>query len=115
MVAIKILGKCGLITEIIINCDNLPVVEVLRSGRAGDSTFAAFARNIWLLTYTYIIQLNIIHIQGSKNSTSDSLFRWQDTNVNIEKLNKLLPNHIWLNAHKELMLFTNEIDCFKFN
>ena len=98
-------GICGLIK----NCDNLPVVEVLKPGRGRDNTLAACARNIWLLTSIYNILLHVIHIQASRNSTAHLLSRWQGTTANIDKQNALLPNHVWLNTQNYLMLFNNEI------
>ena len=55
MVALKIWGNVGSNRKININCDNLPVVEVLKSGRANDNILAACARNIWLHTAMYNI------------------------------------------------------------
>ena len=66
MVTLKIWGQMWSNKKININCDNLPVVEVLKTGRARDDILAACASNIWLLTSIYNIQLYVSHIQGSK-------------------------------------------------
>ena len=70
-----------------INCDNLPVVEVLNSGKAGDSTLVICARNTWVLSAMYNIHLNVQHIDGSKN-IADLLSRWQHTDQIFQKLYK---------------------------
>ena len=63
-----------------IKCDNKAVVEVLRSGRARDPILATCARNIWLLTSIFNIQLMVNHIPGVKNEMADLLSRWQGMN-----------------------------------
>ena len=45
-----------------IKCDNLAVVEVLRSGKARDQLLASIARNVWLITAMYNVTLIVKHI-----------------------------------------------------
>ena len=104
MVALKIWGNMWSNKKININCDNLPVVQVLTTGRARDDILAACARNIWLLRSMNNIQLHVTHIQGSKYTIADLLSRWRGTPAYIDKLYVLLPDHIWLNTHVDLML-----------
>ena len=80
MVSLKIWDTMWSNRKININCDNLPVVEVLKTGRARDEILAACARNIWLLTSIFNIQL---HIQGAKNTTADLLSRWRGTPADL--------------------------------
>ena len=109
MVSLKIWGTLWSNRKININCDNLPVVDVLKTGRARDDILAACARNIWLLTSIFNIQLQVSHIQGSKSTTADLLSRWRGSAADIKKLNTLLPDHVWIHTHQDLMIFNNDI------
>ena len=109
MVAIKIWGTLWQNKNITIRCDNLPVVEVLNTGRPRDAILAACARNIWLLTAIYNIHLTVHHIQGHSNTIADLLSRWFTTPDNYTKLNTLLPQHMWVPAHIDLMMFNDVI------
>ena len=80
MVALKVWGDIWQDQVIDIKCDNKAVVEVLRSGRARDPILATCARNIWLLTSIFNIQLMVNHIPGVKNEMADLLSRWQGMN-----------------------------------
>ena len=75
VVALKIWGKYWQDKIIEVKCDNIAVVEVLRSGRARDTVLATCARNIWLLTSLFNIQLIVNHIPGVQNQTADLLSR----------------------------------------
>ena len=88
MVALKIWGHIWANKKVRIHCDNLPVVEVLNSGRARDDTLATCARNIWLLSALYNITLKVTHIAGSQNNMADLLSRWKNTTQDYEKLYK---------------------------
>ena len=57
----------------------MAVVEVLRSGRARDGVLAMCARNIWLLSAMFNVELVINHIPGCTNDIADLLSRWQGT------------------------------------
>ena len=57
MVAIKIWDTCWSKQCVEILCDNLPVVEVIKTGKARYQTLATCARNIWLLSAIYNIEL----------------------------------------------------------
>ena len=105
MVALKIWGNMWSDKK----CDNLLVVEVLKTGGARDSTLATCAHNTWLLSSIYNIQLHVTHIQGSRNNTTELLSRLQGTTSHIEKINILLPYYVWLNTQKNHILFNNDI------
>ena len=109
MVAIKIWGQIWANKKVRIHCDNLPVVEVLNSGRARDDTLATCARNIWLLSALYNITLNVIHIAGSDNNVADLLSRWKNTSQDYDKIYQQIPNPQWIVPHKNLLLFNDNI------
>ena len=44
------------------------------------------------------IELKFAHIKGDKNITADLLSRWKNTEENVQKLKKLVPNAVWLNT-----------------
>ena len=67
VVALKIWGKHWQVKIIEIKCDNIAVVDVLRSGKARDTVLATCARNIWLLTSLFNIHLIVNHIPGMQN------------------------------------------------
>ena len=79
VVVLNIWGDIWQDQVIEIKCDNMPVVEVLRSGRARDPILATCARNIWLLTSIFNIQLIVNYIPGVKNEMADLLSRWLGT------------------------------------
>ena len=99
VVAIKIWGDTWKNQVIDIQCDNMAVVEVLRSGRARDSILATCARNIWLLTAIFNIQLTVTHIPGAQNEVADLLSRWQGTDTQINKLSSYIHNYQWMPVH----------------
>ena len=113
MVVLKIWGTSWSNQCVQIFCDNLPVVEIIRTGKARDQILAACARNIWLLSALYNIRLLVSHIIGQENTIADLLSRWYKTSNNQEKLNDLLPIHYWIHywipAHIDLMLFNTKI------
>ena len=109
MVALKIWGTSWSNQCVQIFCDNLPVVEVIRTGKARDQILAACARNIWLLSALYNIRLIVSHIIGQDNTIADLLSRWYKTPNNHTKLTALLPIHHWIPAHIDLMLFNTNI------
>ena len=71
MVALKVWGYCWSNMRIEIKCDNLAVVQVLQEGRARDPLLATIARNIWMLTSVFNIQLSVSHIAGKNNAIAD--------------------------------------------
>ena len=82
-----------------IKCDNMAIVKVLRSGKARDPTLATCARNIWLLTSLFNIQLMVNHIPGVQNETADVLSRWYGTESQIHRLFTLVPNYPCMPVH----------------
>ena len=70
MVALEIWGQHWENKRVEIKCDNLAVVLVLQEGR-----LATLARNIWLLTSIFNIQLTVSHIPGKDNHIADHFSR----------------------------------------
>ena len=99
VVALKLWGSLWQSHAIEVRCNNMAVVEVLNTGRARDQMLATSARNIWLLTSMYDIDLVVTHIPGVANVVADLLSRWQHNDQNISKLNKLVVDHQWLPVH----------------
>ena len=75
VVALKVWASSWENKKIQINCDNLAVVEVLTSSKTKDHFLATCARNVWLITSIFNIQLIISHIPGKYNCTADLLSR----------------------------------------
>ena len=109
MVALKIWGQCWSNKCIRIFCDNLAVVEVLTFGKAKDAILATCARNIWLLTAIYNVNLLVSHIKGTDNTVADLLSRWNTTPGNVQKLNQMVECPVWVDTHVDLTLFNHDI------
>ena len=77
----------------------MALVEVLRSEKARDPILATCARNVWLLTSLFNIHLTINHIPGICNETADLLSSWHGTEVQFQKLSKLVPNYQRILTH----------------
>ena len=99
VVALKLWGREWTDKVIEIKCDNMAVVEVLRSGRARDPALATSARNVWLLTSLFNINLIVNHISGVKNQVADMLSRWQNTMSQLQRLSQLVPHYEWVQTH----------------
>ena len=76
VVALKIWAQKWKDKKIEIQCDNMAVVDVIRTGRARDQILAKCARNIWLITSIFNINLVVSHIPGQQNALTDLLSRW---------------------------------------
>ena len=82
---------------VMIHCDNMAVVTVIKNGRTRDMFLAAVARNIWLLTATHDIDLTVLHIPGKNNVIADLLSRWFIPGTKRENLKTLITNPVWDN------------------
>ena len=96
VVALKLWGSIWKDKVIEIKCDNMAVVDVLRSGKARHAILATCARNIWLLTSLFNIHLTVNHTPGICIKTVDLLSRWHGSEVQFQKLSELLPNYQWM-------------------
>ena len=73
LVALRLWANHWAQYSVYIFCDNMAVVQVASSGRTRDPFWGACIRNIWLITATHDIDLEIKHIQGTKNVLADAL------------------------------------------
>ena len=69
-----------------IYCDNEAVVQVVRASKTRDLFLAACVRNVWLISAIQDIKLDIHHIMGKKNITSDLLSRLHSPHPVNQKL-----------------------------
>ena len=77
-------------------CDNLAVVQVVRTGKTRDNMLSLCLRNIWLITATHDIDLRIEHIQGQANTIADILSRlYSPKPVDEQLLQSLHNSHHW--------------------
>ena len=82
-------------------CDNLAVVQVVRTGKTRDNMLALCLRNIWLSTAS--IDLQIDHIQDRANKTADLPSRiYSPKTVNLNLLGDIREAYTW---HKIPMHF----------
>ena len=96
IVALNIWKDAWVGKHIEILVDNMAVVTICKTGLTGDTNLASYARNIWLITSLYDIQLKITHVPGYKNKEADLLSRWQNGGVNnLQKLHQWVPNFQW--------------------
>ena len=78
------------------------VVAILKSGKTSDSFLATCARNIWLITAMFNIDIIIIHVPGVSNQVADLLSRWTATSNPQSKLMQMLPQFQWTDTHIDL-------------
>ena len=107
VVALKIWAESWANCSITILCDNQAVVEVLNSGKTKDMFLATCVRNAWLITSMYNIRLQVVHIPGRHNQVAGLLSRWSITHEPARKLQALMPNHVWISTHTDLLLNNN--------
>ena len=68
---------------------------MVETGKTKDSFLALCVRNIWLLTASLDIELNINHVPGVHNVIADTLsMLYSDKQVNLDLLNILQDNYI---------------------
>ena len=102
VVALKVWANIWANKRIKISCDNLAVVEILKSGKTRDPFLATCARNIWLITAMFNIDIIIIHVPGVNNQVADLLSRWTVTSNPQSKLMQMLPHFQWIDTHIDL-------------
>ena len=96
IIALKTWGDKWRHSAIDIFCDNLGVVQVVKTGKTKDPFLALCVRNIWLLTASLDMQLNINHVPGICNVAADTFSRiYSDKPVNLDLLSILQVNYIW--------------------
>ena len=102
VVSLKVWASIWANKRVKIHCDNLAVVEILKSGKTRDEFLATCARIVWLLTAMYNIDIIVIHVPGVKNQVADLLSRWTVTCNAQYKRKQLLPDFIWTDTHTDL-------------
>ena len=90
-----------------IYCDNHAVVDVLTYGSTRDQMVPTAARNVWLLTAMFYIDLVVSHIKGVNNRVADLLSRWHLTTDNANKLSQLVQSPIWIDTHIDFTLLNH--------
>ena len=74
----------------------MAVVQVASSGRTRDPFLGACIRNIWLITATHDIELEVKHIQGNKNVLGDALSRiYSDKGISQDLFQRLKEPYTW--------------------
>ena len=81
--------------KVLIKTDNMAVVSICTTGYTRDNQLAAYARNIWLLTAIYDIELVVAHVAGRDNNIADLLSRWSNSDFNKSALEKWVQQPIW--------------------
>ena len=88
--------------------DNEAVVTIYNSGYTRDSALASYARNIWLITSIYHINLTVSHIAGKNNSIADLPSRWENSK-NYKDLACLVPDCTWKQMYPDMFDINNDI------
>ena len=86
VIALRTWGTWWCHSNIKIFCDNLGVVQVIRTGKTRDSFLSL------------CIQLHIFHIAGVHNVIADTLSRiYSDKPVNLDLMDTLRSEYVWDN------------------
>jgi hypothetical protein len=75
---------------VLVWCNNAAAVSILQTSKGSDKILQAIARNIWLLSAIYDINLVCEHIPGGSNHIADLLSRWHSHRAPVADLYKLL-------------------------
>ena len=96
VIALRTWGHLWQHGSISIRCDNLGVVQVVKTSKTRDPFLALCVRNMWLLTASHDIDLAITHTPGAKNVIVDTLSKlYSDKSVNHDILTDLQQNYTW--------------------
>ena len=96
VIALRVWGSSWQHKHLKVHCDNLGVVQVVKTGKTKDPFLALCIRNIWLLTASYDIDLDISHIPGRFNIIADALSRlYSDRTVHRDILTMLSTYYYW--------------------
>ena len=97
LVALRTLGDQWVSSRIVDHCDNLAVVFTVQTGKIKDPFLAACLRNVWLVTASRDIKIEIKHVIGKKNIVADLLCGMFSPN----KVDMKLLNHLRHTCHWE--------------
>ena len=106
LLAIRLFKSVWSGLRILIKCDNVAVVSVLRSGKTKEPFWGAVARNIW---FESDIDLQYVHITGKCNKTADLLSRWTGSNSDCSQLMQLVQDPQWLVTHINMLEIDNSL------
>ena len=96
IIALRIWATHWRHSRIKVFCDNLSVVQVVRSSKTRDRFLALCLRNLWLITACHDIDLCIEHIPGCRNNIADTLSRlYSNKPVNEAILSEINNRYIW--------------------
>ena len=96
VIALKLWASVWAHSTVKFYCDNLAVVQVVLTGKTRDNMLALCLRNIWLITASYDIDLQIDHIQGRVNKIADLLSRiYSPKTVDLTLLKELQNSYTW--------------------
>ena len=96
VVALQVWGSYWRHKHLQVHCDNLGVVQEVKTGKTKDNFLALCIRNIWLLTASYDIDLDISHIPGRFNILADALSRiYPERTIHRDVLAMLKTDYSW--------------------
>ena len=96
LLALRVWGDFWQHSTVSLFCDNLAVVQVVETGKTKDPFLTACIRNIWLITATLDINLEISHVRGVDNDIADLLSRlYSQKFVNNSLYADLQANYTW--------------------
>ena len=81
---------------------NMAVICSLNSGLSWDPFLGTVARNIWIVTATHDIDLEVQHIPGKGNGLADALSRWYWGLVSHSTVSELLRSE-WCSVSEEIV------------
>ena len=107
--AVKLFSKAWKHRRVLIKCDNMAVVSVLKSGRARDPYHGACARNVWYVSALCDIDLQYLHVLGKQNRAADLLSRWTNSAKDGVELSELVGDPVWIPVSTDLLDLDNTL------
>ena len=96
LLALRVWGNQWKHSNVRFHCVNLAVVQVVKTSQTKDPFLAACIRNIWMVTATFDIEIQIDHVKGVNNTISDLLSKlFSDKAVDKLLLQDLKENFQW--------------------
>ena len=103
ILALRLFAQFWTGSRVLIKCDNDAVVKVLSAGKARDPYLGACARNVWYIAALADIDLQYVHVLGKNNVVADLLSRWQNTVANVNQLQALISDPVWLPVSVDML------------
>ena len=76
VVSLRVWGGALRDSKVIIHSDTAAVVSILNLYKTKDDFLVAVLRNIWLITASFNINVESVHVLGKENCIADILSRW---------------------------------------